>query len=65
MSNTHAHAGNRHEDLRLITGRGRYTSDWNLPDQNFTNRKGDSLLKSERPGLAHGKVRFCLLGAKV
>jgi carbon-monoxide dehydrogenase large subunit len=23
----------RREDLRLVTGRGRYTSDWNLPDQ--------------------------------
>lgn len=23
----------RREDLRLITGQGRYTSDWNLPDQ--------------------------------
>ena len=25
-----AHAANRREDLRLITGRGRYTADWNL-----------------------------------
>ena len=99
---------NRREDLRLITGRGRYTSDWNLPGQlhaaflrsdrahaeivsintaaalkrrgvvaiftgadavaagytrfplmaNFTNRKGATLLKPDRPVLAHGKVRF-------
>ena len=27
------HAGNRREDLRLITGRGRYASDHNLPGQ--------------------------------
>lgn len=31
MSNTHA--ANRREDLRLITGRGRYTADTNLPGQ--------------------------------
>ena len=31
MSDTHA--ANRREDLRLITGRGRYTADMNLPDQ--------------------------------
>src|ERR1700752_1450522 len=33
MSDTHVHAGNRREDLRLITGCGRYTSDLNLPEQ--------------------------------
>ena len=33
MHDTHAHKANRREDLRLITGRGRYTSDWNLPGQ--------------------------------
>ncbi len=27
------HAANRREDLRLITGRGRYAADWNLPGQ--------------------------------
>ena len=102
------HAGNRREDLRLITGRGRYASDWNLPGQlhaaflrsdrahaeiasinaapalkrtgvkavftgadavaagytrfplmsNFTNRKGASLLKPDRPVLATDKLRF-------
>ena len=31
MSDTHA--ANRREDLRLITGRGRYTADMNLPGQ--------------------------------
>jgi carbon-monoxide dehydrogenase large subunit len=27
------HAANRREDLRLITGQGRYSADWNLPGQ--------------------------------
>ena len=108
MINTQMRAGNRREDSRLITGRGRYTSDWALPGQlhaaflrsdhahaeivainiapalkrpgvkavftgkdavaagytrfplmsNFTNRKGGSVLKPDRPVLAHGKVRF-------
>jgi aerobic carbon-monoxide dehydrogenase large subunit len=102
------HAGNRREDKRFITGRGRYTSDWNLPRQahaaflradhahaeiisidvaaalkrpgviavftgadavaagytefplmaNFTNKQGASLIKPDRPVLAHGKVRY-------
>ena len=30
---TEPHAANRREDLRLITGRGRYAADWNLPGQ--------------------------------
>src|SRR5688500_6819589 len=30
---TQPHAGNRLEDLRLNTGRGRYAADWNLPQQ--------------------------------
>ncbi len=30
---SHSHAANRREDLRLITGRGRYTADVNLPGQ--------------------------------
>lgn len=25
----------RREDLRLVTGRGRYTADWNLPGQAY------------------------------
>lgn len=106
MSDTHA--ANRREDLRLMTGRGRYTADWNLPGQlhagflrsdrahaeivslnvkpalacrgvvavftgadalaagytqfptllTFTGRGGTTLLKTERPVLAAGKVRF-------
>ena len=108
MSDIHVYAENRREDLRLVTGRGRYTSDWNLPRQlhaaflrsdrahaeivsvdvepalgrpgvvavltgddavaagytwfpasmKFKNRKGATPLKTERPVLAHGKVRF-------
>lgn len=101
-------AANRREDLRLITGRGRFSSDMNLPGQlhaaflrsdhahaeivsidvaparrrpgvvavftgedamsagykqfpnifTFTTRSGASLLKPDRPVLAHGRVRF-------
>src|SRR6187401_1607033 len=29
----HAHHGNRVEDFRLITGAGKYASDWNAPGQ--------------------------------
>ena len=103
-----AHAANRREDLRLITGRGKYVADTNLPGQlhacflrsdrahaeimaidaapalkrpgvvavftgadamaagykqfpnmmTFTNRAGATILKPDRPVLAHGKVRF-------
>src|SRR5687768_9364669 len=30
---THEHHGNRVEDLRLITGAGKYAADWNAPEQ--------------------------------
>jgi carbon-monoxide dehydrogenase large subunit len=33
MSEHHPHSGNRREDRRLITGRGQYTADQNLPGQ--------------------------------
>ena len=35
MSNEthHHHDGRRVEDFRLITGAGRYASDWNVPGQ--------------------------------
>ncbi len=39
----------RREDLRLVTGRGRYTSDWNLPDQVY-----GFFLRSDR---GHAEVR--------
>src|SRR5260221_4362819 len=105
---TDTHAANRREDPRLITGRGRYVADSNLPHQlhacflradrahaeivtinaepalkcrgvaavftgadaiaanykqfpnmmTFTNASGATILKPERPVLAHGKVRF-------
>ena len=108
MSDVHHKSGNRREDLRLITGRGRYASDWNFPRQlhagflrsdhahaeilsinvaaalkrpgvvgvltgadvesasriqfanlaKFANRSGSTLLRTERPMLARGKVRF-------
>ena len=39
----------RREDLRLVTGRGRYTSDWNFPDQVHA-----VFLRADR---AHAEVR--------
>ena len=39
----------RREDLRLLTGRGRYTSDWNFPDQVHA-----VFLRADR---AHAEVR--------
>ena len=42
------HAGNRREDLRLITGRGRYTADMNLPGQLYA-----CFLRSDR---AHAAI---------
>src|SRR5437870_13662568 len=38
----------RREDLRLVTGQGKYTSDWNLPDQLY-----GSFLRSDR---AHAEI---------
>ena len=46
MSDTHA--ANRREDLRLITGRGRYTADLNLPGQLYA-----CFLRSDR---AHAAI---------
>ena len=39
----------RREDFRLVTGQGRYTSDWNLPKQAY-----GYFLRSDRP---HAKIR--------
>src|SRR5256886_15711609 len=38
----------RREDLRLVTGQGKYTSDWNLPGQLYA-----SFLRSDR---AHAEI---------
>ncbi len=50
-----AHASNRREDLRLITGRGRYAADWNMPEQLHA-----AFLRSDR---AHAKIRALDTGA--
>ena len=34
----------RHEDLRLVSGQGRYASDWNLPGQVYAH-----MIRSDRP----------------
>ena len=48
MTHTHKAVGNRREDLRLISGRGRYTSDCNLPGQQYA-----AFLRSDR---AHADI---------
>ena len=45
---SHSHAANRREDLRLITGRGRYTADTNLPGQLYA-----AFVRADR---AHAKI---------
>jgi len=46
---THAsHHGNRVEDLRLVTGAGKYASDWSLPGQLYA-----SFVRSDR---AHAEI---------
>lgn len=39
----------RHEDLRLVAGLGKYTSDWNLPNQAYAH-----VIRSDRP---HAVIR--------
>ncbi len=39
----------RHEDLRLVAGLGKYTSDWNLPNQAYAH-----VIRSDRP---HALIR--------
>ena len=46
---SHSHAANRREDLRLITGRGRYTADVNLPGQLHA-----AFLRADR---AHARIK--------
>ncbi len=43
-----AHAANRREDARLVTGSGRFTADWNLPGQLYAG-----FLRSDR---AHAEI---------
>ncbi len=39
----------RHEDLRLVSGLGKYTADWNLPNQVYAH-----VIRSDRP---HARIR--------
>src|SRR5919106_5859070 len=45
---THQHEGSRVEDFRLITGAGKYASDWNAPGQLYAH-----FLRADR---AHAEV---------
>lgn len=44
----HTEYRGRLEDARMLTGRGRYVSDWNLPGQAY-----GSFVRSDRP---HAKI---------
>ena len=67
-THTTHHHGNRVEDLRLITGNGKYASDWNAPGQLY-----GAFVRSDRahatiaalntaPALAHPGVKLVLTG---
>jgi aerobic carbon-monoxide dehydrogenase large subunit len=45
----------RHEDLRLVSGQGRYTADWNLPGQAYAY-----MVRSDRP---HARITSLDLSA--
>jgi aerobic carbon-monoxide dehydrogenase large subunit len=45
----------RHEDLRLVSGQGRYTADWNLPGQAYA-----FMIRSDRP---HALIKSINLSA--
>ena len=55
MNAATATAPARHEDLRLVSGQGRYTSDWNLPNQVHA-----FMIRSDRP---HAQLRSVDLAA--
>jgi carbon-monoxide dehydrogenase large subunit len=66
--NTHQHHGNRVEDLRLITGAGKYASDWNAPGQLYgyfvrSNRAHAEIVAlNAAPALAHPGVKHVFTG---
>src|SRR5215831_11541278 len=47
----------RREDLRLVTGQGRYTSDWNLPGQLYGHFLRSDRAHAEIVSLDAGKAR--------
>ncbi|HTP97505.1 MAG TPA: xanthine dehydrogenase family protein molybdopterin-binding subunit [Burkholderiales bacterium] len=66
---THEHHGNRVEDERLITGSGRYASDWNLPGQLYgyfvraDRAHAEVVAVDTAPALAHPGVKGVFTGA--
>jgi aerobic carbon-monoxide dehydrogenase large subunit len=70
MHDTYAHKANRREDLRLITGRGRYSSDWNLPGQlhaaflRADHAHADIVSINTAPALSRPGVRAVFTGAE-
>ncbi len=66
---THHHHGNRVEDRRLITGAGKYASDWNVAGQLYgyfvrSDRAHAAIVAfNAAPALAHPGVKQVLTGA--
>ena len=66
---THHHHGNRVEDLRLITGAGKYASDWNAPGQLYgyflrsDRAHAEIVALNAAPALAHPGVHHVYTGA--
>ena len=66
---THHHHGNRVEDFRLITGAGKYASDWNVPGQLYgyfarsDRAHAEIAALNTGPALAHPGVKHVFTGA--
>ena len=65
---THEHHGNRVEDKRLITGAGKYASDWNAPGQLYgyfvrsDRAHAEIVALNAAPALAHPGVKHVFTG---
>ncbi|MEO7728778.1 MAG: xanthine dehydrogenase family protein molybdopterin-binding subunit, partial [Burkholderiales bacterium] len=66
---THHHHGNRVEDRRLITGAGKYASDWNAAGQLYgyfvrsDRAHAEILALNTTPALKHPGVKYVFTGA--
>ncbi len=66
---THQHHGNRVEDMRLITGAGKYASDWNAPGQLYgyfvrsDRAHAEIVALNAAPALAYRGVKHVFTGA--
>jgi carbon-monoxide dehydrogenase large subunit len=66
---SHSHHGNRVEDFRLITGAGKYASDWNVAGQLYgyfvrsDRAHAEIIALNAAPALAHPGVKRVFTGA--